>query len=119
MTATQTPLRREPCSTRRRRTSIGDARSWRGINDGSFLPQAVVCLPRSRNRYAASIHTHLPQMQLSGCRDDADRCLPDDCKGRGERLKALAGDYCVFCSYGSVPCPPTQSNLRCCVQKVH
>jgi hypothetical protein len=25
MTATQTPLRREPCSTRRRRTSIGDA----------------------------------------------------------------------------------------------
>jgi hypothetical protein len=31
MTATQTPLRREPCSTRRRRTSIGDARSWRGM----------------------------------------------------------------------------------------
>jgi hypothetical protein len=29
-----------------------------------------------RIRYAASIHTHLPKMQLSGCRDDADRCLP-------------------------------------------
>ena len=41
MTATQTPLRREPCSTHRRRISIGDARSWRGINDGSFLPQAI------------------------------------------------------------------------------
>jgi hypothetical protein len=41
MTATQTPFRREPCSTRRGRTSIGDARSWRGINEGSFLPQTV------------------------------------------------------------------------------
>jgi hypothetical protein len=38
-----------------------------------------------------------------------------DCKGCGERLKPLAGDCCVFCSYGSVPCPPIQSNLRCCV----
>src|ERR1700680_4188737 len=25
-----------------------------------------------------------------------------DCKGCGERLKPLAGDCCVFCSYGSV-----------------
>jgi hypothetical protein len=40
-----------------------------------------------------------------------------DCKGRGERLKALAGDCCVFCSCGSVPCPPIQSNLRCCMPK--
>jgi hypothetical protein len=29
-----------------------------------------------------------------------------ECKGCGERLKPLAGDCCVFCSYGSVPCPP-------------
>jgi hypothetical protein len=24
-------------------------------------------------------------------------------------LKPLAGDCCVFCSYGSVPCPPVQA----------
>jgi hypothetical protein len=30
------------------------------------------------------------------------------CKGCGERLKPLPGDCCVFCSYGSVPCPPIQ-----------
>jgi len=36
------------------------------------------------------------------------------CKGCGTRLKPLAGDCCVFCSYGSVPCPPVQSNDRCC-----
>ncbi|AII54468.1 hypothetical protein N008_21320 (plasmid) [Hymenobacter sp. APR13] len=23
-------------------------------------------------------------------------------------LKPLAGDCCVFCSYGTVPCPPIQ-----------
>jgi hypothetical protein len=37
-----------------------------------------------------------------------------DCKGCGTWLKPLAGDCCVFCSYGSVPCPPVQSNDRCC-----
>jgi hypothetical protein len=25
----------------------------------------------------------------------------------------------VFCSYGSVPCPPIQTNMRCCVPAVH
>ncbi|HCM77353.1 MAG TPA: hypothetical protein DIS90_13290 [Cytophagales bacterium] len=31
-------------------------------------------------------------------------------------LKPKAGDCCVFCSYGSVPCPPVQKNGRndCC-----
>lgn len=33
-------------------------------------------------------------------------------------LRPLAGDCCVFCSYGSVPCPPIQQQGRqagnCC-----
>jgi hypothetical protein len=37
-----------------------------------------------------------------------------DCEGCGTRLKPLAGDCCVFCSYGSVPCPPVQTNDSCC-----
>ena len=32
-----------------------------------------------------------------------------DCTGYGARLKPKPGDCCVFCSYGSVPCPPIQS----------
>jgi len=36
-----------------------------------------------------------------------------DCKGCGERLRPNAGDCCVFCSYGSVPCPPVQMR-GCC-----
>jgi hypothetical protein len=31
------------------------------------------------------------------------------CKGCEEKLKPLPGDCCVFCSYGSVPCPPVQA----------
>jgi hypothetical protein len=33
-----------------------------------------------------------------------------DCKGCGVRLKPKPGDCCVFCSYGSVPCPSMQSD---------
>ena len=29
-------------------------------------------------------------------------------------LKPNAGDCCVFCSYGNVPCPPVQEGNNCC-----
>lgn len=31
-----------------------------------------------------------------------------DCEGCGEVLRPIKGDCCVYCSYGSVPCPPIQ-----------
>lgn len=31
-----------------------------------------------------------------------------ECKGCGVLLRPQTGDCCVFCSYGSVPCPPIQ-----------
>lgn len=31
-----------------------------------------------------------------------------ECKTCGAMLKPRTGDCCVFCSYGSVPCPPVQ-----------
>ncbi|MBA8905020.1 GDCCVxC domain-containing (seleno)protein [Aminobacter ciceronei] len=31
-----------------------------------------------------------------------------DCKGCGTMLRPISGDCCVYCSYGSVPCPPVQ-----------
>lgn len=38
-----------------------------------------------------------------------DACLYFlDCPGCGKTLKPKAGDCCVFCSYGDVPCPPVQ-----------
>ncbi|PKG98566.1 GDCCVxC domain-containing (seleno)protein [Paraglaciecola sp. MB-3u-78] len=30
-------------------------------------------------------------------------------------LKPLAGDCCVYCSYGTVQCPPIQEGGGCCL----
>jgi hypothetical protein len=36
-----------------------------------------------------------------------------ECTSCKALLKPKAGDCCVFCSFGSVPCPPIQEQ-RCC-----
>lgn len=35
-----------------------------------------------------------------------------ECKGCGLQMKPKRGHCCVFCSYGSVPCPPIQERRR-------
>ena len=37
-----------------------------------------------------------------------------DCSACGMRLRPKPGDCCVFCSYGSMPCPPIQIGKQCC-----
>lgn len=48
-----------------------------------------------------------------------------ECTGCGTKLKPKPGDCCVFCSYGSVPCPPIQAERSgergaafCCAEAV-
>ena len=57
------------------------------------------------------------------CGTQALETMPTDaclyfytCTGCGSRLKPKHGDCCVFCSYGSVPCPPIQmgDGNACC-----
>lgn len=48
-------------------------------------------------------HQRVEQMPQDACQ------FFYDCTGCGTRLKPKAGDCCVFCSYGSVPCPPIQA----------
>lgn len=48
------------------------------------------------------------QMPLDAC------VFFHDCPICGARLKPKPGDCCVFCSYGSVPCPPIQLEGRGC-----
>jgi hypothetical protein len=40
-----------------------------------------------------------------------------DCTDCGTVLRPKAGDCCVFCSYGTTPCPPVQGggNSSCCI----
>lgn len=39
-----------------------------------------------------------------------------ECSGCGEVLKPREGDCCVYCSYGTEPCPPMQTGdgKSCC-----
>jgi MerC mercury resistance protein len=37
-----------------------------------------------------------------------------DCEKCATVLKPKAGDCCVFCSYGTVKCPPIQAGSACC-----
>jgi cytochrome c biogenesis protein CcdA len=37
-----------------------------------------------------------------------------DCPKCGVKLKPKEGDCCVFCSFGSIPCPPIQLDRGCC-----
>lgn len=45
-----------------------------------------------------------------------DACIYfHECTACGTLLRPKPGHCCVFCSYGSVPCPPVQSSLSCCM----
>ncbi|MDJ0640006.1 MAG: GDCCVxC domain-containing (seleno)protein [Paracoccaceae bacterium] len=37
-----------------------------------------------------------------------------DCPSCKAVLRPKAGDCCVWCSYGTVPCPPVQAGEGCC-----
>ena len=50
------------------------------------------------------------------CRTMTPETMPEDhcvvvyeCRGCGETLRPKTGDCCVYCSYGSMPCPPAQA----------
>ncbi|MEQ1880624.1 MAG: GDCCVxC domain-containing (seleno)protein [Burkholderiales bacterium] len=55
------------------------------------------------------------------CRVSREEEMPTDaclvfyeCHGCGRLLKPKTGDCCVFCSYGTVKCPPIQAANDCC-----
>jgi hypothetical protein len=77
-------------------------------------------------RFGSPVFAHGISLMQSGSTLTCPRCgyqsteqMPTDacrilyvCKGCGETLKPLPGDCCVFCSYGTVPCPPVQARQR-------
>ncbi len=38
-----------------------------------------------------------------------------ECPNCNALLRPHPGDCCVFCSYGTVPCPPKQHESGCCM----
>lgn len=55
------------------------------------------------------------------CRHEKVEFMPTDacqifyvCENCRTALKPYKGDCCIFCSYGSVKCPPIQQEQNCC-----
>lgn len=61
------------------------------------------------------------RLTCPACGHQADEVMPTtacqffyECGGCGEVLRPKAGHCCVYCSYGTVPCPPIQLDSPCC-----
>ena len=60
-------------------------------------------------------------LRCPACGFEKSEMMPTDacqyyyeCTACGTLLRPKAGDCCVFCSYGSVKCPPIQLQRSCC-----
>ena len=65
--------------------------------------------------------TRTSVLTCPACGAEAEETMPEDacqffyeCTSCGTLLKPKQGDCCVFCSYGSVPCPPVQAEGGTC-----
>jgi hypothetical protein len=65
------------------------------VNDAA-INQSVITCPKCGTAKAE-------MMPTNACR------VFYECTGCGAELRPRPGDCCVFCSYGSVPCPPIQA----------
>jgi hypothetical protein len=92
---------------------------------GCKVPRVLVCTTlfvRSAVKVAVKTQPVLQStLTCPHCGHRATETMPTnacqffyDCKGCGELLRPKAGDCCVFCSYGTVPCPPIQQQRPCC-----
>ena len=95
------------------RFKIGDRVSW---NSEAGRVRGKIVHVHTKDLYACGDIALMPENQgfLACCgaieRMPSNVCqIFYDCRGCGARLKAKPGDCCVFCSYGSVPCPPAQA----------
>ena len=82
------------------------------------------------NWYRVRLHTkhaNTTPMQLQSvitcpaCGYQKEETMPTDacqyfynCENCNTRVKPKAGDCCVYCSYGTVKCPPIQQGQACC-----
>jgi copper chaperone CopZ len=89
----------------------------------SLLGKALGAFGGSRRARAGSETPLITTSELTcpNCGHISRETMPTDaciyfyeCAGCRTLLRPRARDCCVFCSYGSVPCPPVQANQSCC-----
>ena len=70
-------------------------------NTTSYIKESVITCPNCGYKKEEI-------MPVSAC------CYFYVCENCNEVLKPNDADCCVYCSFGSVPCPPIQMNNKCC-----
>src|SRR6266576_2448169 len=97
-----------------------------GYDDQGLRTSAICSRPVSNFENATMIHRSV--ITCPHCATAKSETMPTDacqffyeCTGCGVRLRPKQGDCCVFCSYGSMPCPPIQAErsgnagaVNCC-----
>lgn len=65
--------------------------------------------------------TLISTITCPNCGDMKERQMPTtacqffyECENCKTLLKPKEGDCCVFCSYGTIACPPIQKGANCC-----
>jgi copper chaperone CopZ len=95
----------------------------KATTSSSLLGKALGAFGGSRRARAGSETPLITTSELTcpNCGHISRETMPTDaciyfyeCAGCRALLRPEAGDCCVFCSYGSVPCPPIQANQSCC-----
>lgn len=89
----------------------------RGRTEADPRPKGIGT-PTARGSKAALVSI----LRCPACGAEAEETMPEnacqffyECRGCETLLRPKPGDCCVFCSYGSVPCPPVQAEgRRCC-----
>jgi predicted SprT family Zn-dependent metalloprotease len=82
--------------TRRRRGQNVDDCGQNVASERQMILESVITCPHCATAKAEA-------MPVDACR------YFYNCTGCGQRLRPKRGDCCVFCSYGTVPCPPIQA----------
>ncbi len=69
--------------------------------DGKIILESEITCPKCDHKKTES-------MPVDSCQ------IYYKCKNCGTIMHPKEGDCCVFCSYGSIPCPPVQQEKNCC-----
>lgn len=74
---------------------------WMGTERMEIVTTSIITCPECGHQSEETMPTEACQFFYS-------------CPHCQTTLRPLEGDCCVFCSYGSVPCPPIQLAGDCC-----
>jgi hypothetical protein len=92
-----------------------------GSGSGIFLEDRLATLAAPDASSLRSVMQLTSVLRCPVCDHESEEQMPTDacvffhrCPGCDQLLRPRDGDCCVFCSYGSVPCPPVQQQDRCC-----